>query len=97
MKLTFHAQKRINQRRFNEDLIKLAVKYGTVIYKAGAKFIFVRRKDIPKEIPKSIAEKIEGLIIVMNPNDGTIITVYKNKNGLRELKRKDKRHLKWSL
>ncbi len=92
MKLTRHAFRRMNQRKISDEMINLALKCGCVIYNAGAKFVFVRKKDIPKDIPKAIAEKIEGVVIVMSSVDGTIITVYKNKNALREIKRKIKRY-----
>ena len=92
MKLTNHALKRINQRKISNKELELALKFGCVIYNAGAKFVFVRKKDIPEDLPGSIAEKIEGIVIVMNPFDGTIVTVYKNKNGLKDIKRKIKRY-----
>lgn len=92
MKLTTHALNRMSQRRISDELLNLALKYGFVVYNAGAKFIFVRKKDIPEDMPRAIAEKIEGIVIVMNPIDGTILTVYKNKNALKEIKRKLKRY-----
>lgn len=92
VKLTSHALKRINQRKISDEMLELALKIGCVIYNGGAKFVFVRRKDIPEDLPRSIAEKIEGIVIVMNPIDGTIVTVYKNKSGLKDIKRKIKRY-----
>lgn len=92
MKFTSHALKRMGMRRFNSALIELALKYGTKVYNGAAKFVFVRKKDIPKDMPSSIAEKIEGLVIIMNPVNDTIITVYKNRNALRDIKKKVKRY-----
>jgi len=92
VRFTSHALRRINQRRISDEMIELALKYGCVLYNGGAKFIFVRKKDIPEDMPRSIAERVEGIVIVMNPIDGTILTVYKNKNALKEIKRKLKRY-----
>ncbi len=92
MKFTTHAIKRVNMRRINKEMIDIALKYGVKVYNAGAKFVFVRKKDIPDDLPAEIAEKIEGIVLVLNPVDNTIITVYKNRNGLREIKRKIKRY-----
>ncbi len=92
MKFTTHAQKRIQMRRVNEKLIGLALKYGVKIYNGGAKFVFVRKKDIPDDVDPEIAEKIEGLVLIMNPIDDTIITVYKNRNALKDIKKKVKRY-----
>ena len=92
MKLTNHALKRINQRGISNRELELALEFGCIIHNAGAKFVFVRKKDIPKDLPGSIAEKIEGIVIVMNPFDGTILTVYKNRNALKNIKRKIRRY-----
>ncbi|MEN3039641.1 MAG: hypothetical protein ABDI07_10955 [Candidatus Kryptonium sp.] len=92
MKFTHHAFKRIGMRRIEQNLIDIALRYGIRIYRAGVKFIFVRRKDIPNDLPSKIAEKVNGLVLVLNPIDDTIITVYKNKNALKEIKRKLKRY-----
>jgi len=92
MKFTNHALKRMGMRRVNMELIELALEFGIKIHNGGAKFVFVRRKDIPDEIPAKIAEKIEGLVIILNPVDDTIITVYKNRGALKEIKKKVKRY-----
>jgi hypothetical protein len=92
MKFTNHALIRMNQRKISDKMLKLALRYGCVIYNAGAKFVFVRKKDVPEDLPKAVAEKIEGIVIVINPVDETIVTVYKNKDALREIKRKIKRY-----
>lgn len=92
MKFTAHANKRINMRRVNKEMIEIALKYGVKIYNAGAKFVFVRKKDIPDDLPPKIAEKIEGLVLVLNPIDNTVITVYKNRNELKKIKRRTKRY-----
>lgn len=94
MKFTAHAIKRVNMRRINKEMIDMALKYGVKIYNAGAKFVFVRKKDIPDDLPAEIAEKIEGIVLVLNPVDNTIITVYKNRNELKRIKRKVKRYNK---
>ncbi|MCS7230449.1 MAG: hypothetical protein RMJ81_10020 [Candidatus Kryptonium sp.] len=92
MKFTHHALKRIGMRRIEQNLIEIALRCGVSIYSAGAKFVFVRRKDIPDDLPAEMAEKINGLVLVLNPIDDTVITVYKNKNALKEIKRKLKRY-----
>ncbi|CUS82668.1 protein of unknown function (DUF4258) [Candidatus Kryptonium thompsonii] len=96
MKFTAHAIKRVNMRRINKEMIDMALKYGIRVYNAGAKFVFVRKKDIPDDLPARIAEKIEGLVLVLNPVDNTVITVYKNRKELKRIKRKVKRYDKES-
>lgn len=88
MKMSHHAQKRKDRRWITDKAIAIALKHGIRIHRAGALFIFLRKKDLPKSISSSYASKLEGITILIDSKSKEIITVYKNKEGLRDIKRK---------
>ena len=91
MDLSTHALKRISQRGISPEVIKIVLKHGTKIHRAGVLFVFMRAKDIPEGIQPSVAERLDGLIVVASSDGSKIITVYRNRKGLKEIKKKLKR------
>jgi len=88
MKFSEHALKRISQRGISLEFIRIALENGTEIYRNGVLLIFLRKKDIPKEdVNPSVAEKLEGLTIVINTKKNIVITAYKNQKALRNIKK----------
>ena len=90
--LSKHALERISQRNIDKNDIKFVLKFGTRIHNGGALFIFLRHKDIPDEfrIDDKFA-KLEGTILVISKDGEHLITAYKNKRGIRQIKKKIKR------
>ena len=90
MKLTSHAVKRASQRGINLWDMQMAHKYGKRMYRTGVMFIFLRRKDLPSSI-YNCSRKLDGITLLVCPKEDTVITVYRNKQALQQIKRKGKR------
>lgn len=80
LKYTDHARTRMAQRGITEQDIAQAIRIGLKIRRAGVIFYFVRRKD---------SHDLHGLTVVQAQN-GVVLTTYKNRRGLRDIKRKSK-------
>ncbi len=67
--------------------------YGRMIQRTGVMFFFLGRRDIPAcDRCASWAARLEGTIVIVAP-DGAVITVYRNRGGLRPIARKMKYRL----
>ena len=90
-----HAQKRSFQRRISENDIAFVLRFGTKIHNGGALFVFLGQRNIPDKYKSdSRIRRLEGTILIMTPDESCLITVYKNKKGIREIKKKCKRYIK---
>lgn len=67
--------------------IEFAIKKGQKVHRTGAVFYFLGKNDLPDGTQ---FEKLNGLAVIVE--DRTIITVYKNKKSLHNIKRKAKRN-----
>ena len=63
--------------------------YGQKLHRTGIVFFFLGQNDIP-EMMQKILDYLEGTIVLFDPNTAEVITVYRNRNGLRDIKRKTK-------
>jgi hypothetical protein len=93
MHFTHHAVHRIDQRGIQPSWISLVLLYGTKIYNGGGLFVFMRRKDVPISVSPSVAEKLEGITLLLDPATEAVITVYKNRQAIRNIKRKIKHRI----
>jgi hypothetical protein len=91
MLMTAHAGQRLGQRGISEEELQLVLTYGTKVHNAGALFVFMRRRDIPRTLSPHSQDHLEGLTIVLDPLGEEVITAYRNRRALREIKRKSKR------
>ena len=83
--LSDHAVKRCSQRGIRSKDILFALNHGTLIRKAGALFIFVRKKDLPEG-----QQQHEGLTLVLSPKGKILKTTYRNRKAIKNIKRKKK-------
>jgi len=90
MQLTDHAELRLHLRGIHEDELSLLLEYGTQVYSGGALFIFMRKRDIPANLASSKQGKLEGLTAVLDSDNLDLISTYKNRRGLKQIKRKFK-------
>jgi hypothetical protein len=88
LELTSHALLRCDQRRISMADIDLVMNYGTRVHNGGALFCFMRKRDISGDLQPGLGGRLEGLTVVLDPAGESVITVYRNKRGLREIKRK---------
>jgi hypothetical protein len=92
--LTDHAIIRSAQRGISSDQIALALDYGDVTYLQGFRFITLRGKDIPPWVDPHALGRAKNIVVV-TPSDtpDLVVTVYKNKNAPKRIKRKPGRLL----
>lgn len=92
--LTDHARIRSAQRGISQDQIALALDYGDVTHLQGFRFITLRAKDVPPWVDPHALGRAKNIVVV-TPHDtpGLVVTVYKNKNAPKRIKRKPGRIL----
>ncbi len=79
--LSVHAQKRCAQRGLRRDDIGYVLRYGTKVYRNGAVHYFLRRRDIPGPDRKTW-DRLVGTTVVVAPDLGRVITVYRNRRRM---------------
>jgi hypothetical protein len=94
--LTGHADERSGQRRIRREDILYVCRYGQKLHRTGACFFFLGKKDVP---PGHNTHHLVGTVVLTKPGekpgDLLIVTVYKNKEALRTIKKKLKHRLPW--
>ena len=88
--LTHHARARAHGRRLAGEDLAFALHYGRTTYRFGALVKFLGRRDIPPELEKSHGH-LQGLTLVIK--DGCVLTVYKNPEHWKTLKKAVKFYL----
>ncbi len=86
LKYTDHALTRMAQRGIRAQDVKRTIKQGLKIHNGGGIFYFMRAKDVQCKADKNI----EGTTVLLARESRVVLTVYKKKNGLRDIKRKVK-------
>ena len=90
--LTNHAQLRGSQRNINPEDIDLILRYGRELHRTGTSFFFLGKRDIPEDLwTDDHMMKLEGTVLIIGNDSASLITCYKNKKALREIKKKSKR------
>ncbi|MGZ3602007.1 MAG: DUF4258 domain-containing protein, partial [Ktedonobacterales bacterium] len=90
---TRHARKRSARRNVAPDAVDYVMAYGRMIQRTGVTFYFLGRRDIPPDDRRaSWAARLEGTIVLQAP-DEDVITIYRNRRGLRTIRRKMKYRL----
>src|SRR4051794_36277274 len=90
---TFHALTRQARRNLSNEDIEFVIAHGSPLYCAGALHMFLRRRDIPKDkLADDRLTRLEGTILVINIQHATpiLITVYRNRNNLKQIRSKAK-------
>ena len=90
MNISKHAEIRSQQRGICEEQLEIVLDYGTRIYNGGALFCFMSAKDVPGHLSGNVKEHVQGITLIINPGTEDIVTVYKNKQALKAIKRKMK-------
>ncbi len=91
-----HAMLRMAQWNLSLDDVRFVLDHGQRLHRAGAIFVYLRAKDIPRsERRQSHFARLEGATVVVSPNKPIIITVYRRRDGgLQNIKRKPRPSMK---
>ena len=87
-----HAAERVGQRRIRFEDVDLVLRYGKEIHRAGVMFVFLGHRHIPEQLRHDrILTGLEGLTVIMSSDGEQVITAYRNRHAIRDIKRKAKR------
>lgn len=89
-KLSHHARQRSAQSNLLAHDLELVRRYGVLEHRTGVLFYFVRRRDVHRyrTVEPRLA-RLEGVVMIQSL-DGVVITVYRNRHALRQIRRKPK-------
>ena len=93
--ITKHAKKRASQRGISLEQIELCISFGERMNRAGMEFFCMTKKCLRrlKKVTGAYMEKLQDIIVMTSYNDNgvlAVVTVYKNHNGFRTIKKKRK-------
>ena len=96
--LTYHAHRRMAARRLSSETVTAVLTFGRSIHARGAEIRVIGRKEIARYRPQGVdLTPFEGVQLVC-AQDGTIITMYRNRDlrRLRPHKRARRCSAKWT-
>ncbi len=92
MELSNHALMRMAQRNLSAEDVEYVIQFGCLVRSGGALHYFLRHNDIPK-VDRKRVQRLEGTTVLMDRSGQCIITVYRNRRGLKVLRQK----VKWEI
>jgi hypothetical protein len=97
VRFSAHSITRQAQRNLSALDIDFIATYGHSIHSAGARHVFLRRRDIPGD--KATYQRfahLEGTTLVLKDEDeyAVLITAYRNRNGQKAIRAKSKRFVR---
>ncbi len=92
--LSAHARQRGAQSNLRVSDMELIRRYGVVEYRTGVRFYVLRRRDVERHRHvEPRLTKLHDIVMIVSGDDTTVITVYRNKKALREIRHKPKMNL----
>lgn len=83
-----HFSLRMAQRNADQEAIELTLAHGRRLFRSGAEFYFLGKRDLPAKLQRTHARLIGTTVAVA---DGEVATVYRNSHALASIKRKRER------
>lgn len=94
LSFTHHAYGRGARRNVAPDAVDYVMTHGRALHRTGVTFFFLGRRDIPaRDRRASWAARLEGTIVIV-ATGGVVVTVYRDRRGLRAIARKMKYRLR---
>jgi hypothetical protein len=90
--LSNHAVTRMAQRNLSAEDVEYVIQFGCRVWSGGALHYFLRYNDIPK-VDRKRVQRLEGTTVLMDRSGQYIITVYRNRRGLKGIRQKVKREI----
>jgi len=89
--LSKHARRRGAQSNLSDRDIELVRRYGVLEHRTGVRFYFVGRREVERyrEVEPRLA-KLHDIAMIVSCDGEIVITVYRNRNALKEIRRKSK-------
>jgi hypothetical protein len=89
--LTSHAQARMRQRQFSQADLNYVREFGRLLRRTGICFYFLAARDVPladRKLPW--VQRLVGTTVLASADQAAVITLYKNRNALRDIRKKTK-------
>ena len=86
-----HGRLRGAQSNLCDHDVELVRRYGVLEHRTGVRFYFVRTREVERF--RSIEPRLPHLlnvVMIVAGDDDLVITVYRNRNALKEIRRKPK-------
>lgn len=92
-KPSVHLFERLAERHLTGEHVDYVLRYGCRVRRTGVTFYVLRRCDIPRDdLRLDCFARLEGAIALV-ARDGTVITMYVNKDALIDIRKKMKHRL----
>ncbi len=87
---SIHSAIRTAQRGLNDDEIDYVYQFGSRYHAGGALVYFLRHRDVPLTDQRNdFLTRLEGTALVVSPDNGTLLTTWRNRrNGLKQIRKK---------
>ena len=79
--ITQHAQKRMQQRRIDLDMVEAVIQFGREVCTRGSLYYAVGRNEVDNAAQKDRdIRHLDGVQVVTSLEDGSVLTVYRNRD-----------------
>lgn len=87
-----HGQRRSAQSNLCEGDLELVRRYGVLEHRTGVRFYIVGQREVERyrDVEPRL-EKLHDVVMIVAPDSFTVITVYRNRHALKQIRRKSKR------
>ena len=92
-----HSKTRVQQRALPIKKMKLAMLYSNVFFKQGLIYHVVKNSYLPNNIDKKQKNELKNIVVIISGDSNEVITCYRNKNAMHQIKQKNKRLAKHSF
>lgn len=91
--LTEHAQVQMSRRGISESHVSMVIGFGRKIYNKGAKKYIVGKKEVQNASKQGVdIQQILDIHVICCTDQNTVITVFRNKNFKKNLKKRRKNY-----
>jgi hypothetical protein len=89
--LSKHARRRGAQSNLSDRDLDLVRRYGVLEHRTGVRFYFVGRREVERyRYVEPRLAKLHDVVMIVSSDDYFVITVYRNRNALKDIRRKSK-------
>lgn len=89
--LSKHGRQRAAQSNLSIDDVALVRRYGVLEHRTGVRFYFVGRREVERyRVVAPRLAKLHDIVMIVSCDDETVITVYRNRHALKQIRRKSK-------
>jgi hypothetical protein len=89
---TKHGKHRGAQCNIGDRDLELVRRYGVLEHRTGVRFYFVGQREVERYLGvEPRIERLHGIVMIVAADSFTVITVYRNRPALKQIRHKSKR------